>query len=161
MWGWYTCKNSQCKIIINIRRWILNLCEHPHMLVNTKSCFFAPNKKSQYGGIMCVYTNHGIIQQVLNALPQDFVQCYASNWGRKDCKLALGPITWSGSDVWTRQRRLSTSRELWLQPSKVAPLAPTCSWISEHQDTKSYETQTLRGWSDISRGKTRGRLSSK
>jgi len=36
---------------------------------------------------------------------------------------------------------LATSRELRLQPMKVAPLAPECSQISEHQDTKSQGTQ--------------------
>jgi len=36
---------------------------------------------------------------------------------------------------------LVASRELWLQPMKVAPLAPKCFQISEHLDTKSQGTQ--------------------
>ena len=39
---------------------------------------------------------------------------------------------------------LTMGRGLQLQPMKVAPLAPKCSWISEHQDTKSQLTQRGR-----------------
>ena len=76
--------------------------------------------------------------------------CYTLNQGRKDRKHTLGPITWLGSDVQTRQGRLSASRELQLQPTKVVPLAPKCSWISGHLDTKSQRTQE-----DWFRGKQR------
>ena len=87
-------------------------------------------------------------------------QCYTLNQGSKDHKCTLGPITWSGSNEQTRQGRLSASRELWLQPMKVAPLAPMCSQISEHLGTKSLRDSgrmIQRAVGD----QTRGRLSSK
>jgi len=76
-----------------------------------------------------------LLQAIINQ--HFYFCCYALNQGRKYHKHALGLIMWLGSNEWTRQGRLSASRELWLQPMKVVSLAPTCSWILGHQDTKS------------------------
>ena len=67
-----------------------------------------------------------------------------SKLGRKDHKHTPGLIIWLGSDEWTRTRRLSAMGELWLQPTKVVPLAPMSSWILECQNTKSCRTQRGR-----------------
>jgi len=97
----------------------------------------------------CMYSQQEILYNMrMQTNYIDGGHCYTLNWGRKDRKCAPGLITWSGSDGWTRQGRLSASRELWLQPTKVVPLAPTCSQILGHQDTKSLrdsERMNLRG----------------